>query len=295
MGKGCAVESLFRSAGAVIRGCRHVPGLIRAAVPWHTSSVIHAGRAHRSQPLGGRGGGCDLRPSCNFDRWEARVVQGLDAVRGREVRRGGGEILNTTDKNIGRQLSLALSGEGGPCGSPPTEANRASIPGRVAPGLSHVGIVLDDAAGPRVSSGSPVSPTLQFRRCFIFTSITLIGCQDLAVKSRPNLFTHTHLMRVAGSHLSLPRFLASNAENGCSKRLRDLAVLVVVQVAVISDWLFLSLCMMPSPTGCCGPAKFALLLYIRLNITVVYVKETASFLRWLQHRREVAPFSLNST
>ncbi|KAJ8871740.1 hypothetical protein PR048_028076 [Dryococelus australis] len=43
------------------------------------------------------------------------------------------------------------------------------------------------------SRRSPVSPTLSFRRCSILTSITIIGFQDLAVKRRPNLFTHfTH-------------------------------------------------------------------------------------------------------
>ncbi|KAJ8895947.1 hypothetical protein PR048_001288 [Dryococelus australis] len=41
------------------------------------------------------------------------------------------------------------------------------------------------------SRGSPVSSTLSFRRCSILTSITLIGSQDLTVKSRPNLFTHS--------------------------------------------------------------------------------------------------------
>ncbi|KAJ8897968.1 hypothetical protein PR048_003328 [Dryococelus australis] len=38
------------------------------------------------------------------------------------------------------------------------------------------------------SRGSPASPTPSFRRRSIFISITLIGSQDLAVKSRPNLF-----------------------------------------------------------------------------------------------------------
>ncbi|KAJ8866903.1 hypothetical protein PR048_032765 [Dryococelus australis] len=41
------------------------------------------------------------------------------------------------------------------------------------------------------SRGSPVSPVLSFRRCSGLTSITLIGSEDLAVKSRPNLFTHS--------------------------------------------------------------------------------------------------------
>ncbi|KAJ8874240.1 hypothetical protein PR048_025083 [Dryococelus australis] len=43
------------------------------------------------------------------------------------------------------------------------------------------------------SRGSPVSPALSFRCRSRLTSITLIGSQDLAVKSRPNLFTHPKL------------------------------------------------------------------------------------------------------
>ncbi|KAJ8867230.1 hypothetical protein PR048_031029 [Dryococelus australis] len=41
------------------------------------------------------------------------------------------------------------------------------------------------------SRGSLVSSTPSFRRCSMLTSITLIGSQDIAVKSRPNLFTHS--------------------------------------------------------------------------------------------------------
>ncbi|KAJ8893072.1 hypothetical protein PR048_005655 [Dryococelus australis] len=41
------------------------------------------------------------------------------------------------------------------------------------------------------SRKSPVSPAPSFRSCSTLTSITLIGSQDLAVKSRPNLFTHS--------------------------------------------------------------------------------------------------------
>ncbi|KAJ8873497.1 hypothetical protein PR048_024315 [Dryococelus australis] len=53
------------------------------------------------------------------------------------------------------------------------------IPGRVT-GFSLVG---------GFSRVSPVSSAPSFRLCSIFTSITLIGSQDLAVKSCPNLFT----------------------------------------------------------------------------------------------------------
>ncbi|KAJ8888425.1 hypothetical protein PR048_007915 [Dryococelus australis] len=43
----------------------------------------------------------------------------------------------------------------------------------------------------RFSRGSPISPALSFRRCSILTSIILIGSQDLDVKTRPNLLTHS--------------------------------------------------------------------------------------------------------
>ncbi|KAJ8869298.1 hypothetical protein PR048_030872 [Dryococelus australis] len=58
------------------------------------------------------------------------------------------------------------------------------------PGRSHVGIVRTMPLVSGFSRGSPVSPALSFRRCFIPASITLVGSQDLDVKSRPNLFTH---------------------------------------------------------------------------------------------------------
>ncbi|KAJ8865858.1 hypothetical protein PR048_033381 [Dryococelus australis] len=73
--------------------------------------------------------------------------------------------------------------------SHPTKANRVSIPGWVTE-FSQVGIVPEDAVGRRVFSGiSRLPPPPSFRRHSIFTSITLIISQDLAVNSRPNLFT----------------------------------------------------------------------------------------------------------
>ncbi|KAJ8893710.1 hypothetical protein PR048_006310 [Dryococelus australis] len=68
-----------------------------------------------------------------------------------------------------------------------------TITGRVTPGFSHVGIVPNDTAGRRVFSGISRFPTLSFQRCSLLTSITLNGSQDLAVKSRPNLFTSHRL------------------------------------------------------------------------------------------------------
>ncbi|KAJ8880331.1 hypothetical protein PR048_016798, partial [Dryococelus australis] len=45
--------------------------------------------------------------------------------------------------------------------------------------------------------GSPVSPAPSCWRCSMFTSITLIGCQDLSVRSHPNLFTHSRTCKPA--------------------------------------------------------------------------------------------------
>ncbi|KAJ8873836.1 hypothetical protein PR048_024672 [Dryococelus australis] len=82
--------------------------------------------------------------------------------------------------------------------SPPTMVNRVQSPAESLPNFRMWGILLDGGEScwtmPLVGEfprGSPVSPALSFRRCSILTSITLIGSQDLAVKSRPNLFTHT--------------------------------------------------------------------------------------------------------
>ncbi|KAJ8883015.1 hypothetical protein PR048_014854 [Dryococelus australis] len=88
------------------------------------------------------------------------------------------------------------------------QSEMGPIAGGVAPGSSHVGIVPDDAAGRRVILGISRFP----RPCVpaLLPRFTLIGSQDLAVKSRPNLFTHSsgdaqvHLL--ASSNYSLWRF-----------------------------------------------------------------------------------------
>ncbi|KAJ8875899.1 hypothetical protein PR048_023806 [Dryococelus australis] len=67
-----------------------------------------------------------------------------------------------------------------------------SIPGRVT-GFSQVGIVSDDAVGRRVLSRisrfPPTPPPPSFRCRSIVSSITLVGFQELTVKSRPILLT----------------------------------------------------------------------------------------------------------
>ncbi|KAJ8886266.1 hypothetical protein PR048_012475 [Dryococelus australis] len=70
------------------------------------------------------------------------------------------------------------------------EGEQGSIPGGVALRSSHVGIVLDDAAGRRVFSGiSRFPPPLYSYVAPYSPRFTLIGSQDLAVKSHLNLPT----------------------------------------------------------------------------------------------------------
>ncbi|KAJ8866047.1 hypothetical protein PR048_033571 [Dryococelus australis] len=74
--------------------------------------------------------------------------------------------------------------------SPPTKANRVQYPAG-SPDLHQVEIVPDDSVGRRGFLGHlPFPSAPSFRRRSMFTSITLVGSQDLAVKSPPNLFTH---------------------------------------------------------------------------------------------------------
>ncbi|KAJ8885417.1 hypothetical protein PR048_011614 [Dryococelus australis] len=69
------------------------------------------------------------------------------------------------------------------------QGEQGSMHGQVTR-FSQVRIVPDDAVGRRFISGISCFPAPLFQRRSIFTSITLIGSQDLAVKSRPNPSTH---------------------------------------------------------------------------------------------------------
>ncbi|KAJ8873761.1 hypothetical protein PR048_024595 [Dryococelus australis] len=69
-----------------------------------------------------------------------------------------------------------------PARLPPRRSGLSPQPGHS--GFSHLGIV------PDVGRRDLPFPLL-FRCCFLLASITLIGSQDLAVKSCPNLFTHS--------------------------------------------------------------------------------------------------------
>ncbi|KAJ8884350.1 hypothetical protein PR048_016207 [Dryococelus australis] len=81
---------------------------------------------------------------------------------------------------------------------PPSKANRVQSPA-VSPDSRQWGLCRTMPLVGGFPRGSPASPAPAFRCCSIFTSITLIGSQDLAVKSRPNLFTHSF----KGDHIFL--------------------------------------------------------------------------------------------
>ncbi|KAJ8876722.1 hypothetical protein PR048_021169 [Dryococelus australis] len=69
------------------------------------------------------------------------------------------------------------------------EGEPGSIPGRATPDLR---MWESCQVMPLAGGFFSVSPAPSFRRCSVPTSITLIGSQDLAVKSRPNLFTQSN-------------------------------------------------------------------------------------------------------
>ncbi|KAJ8869268.1 hypothetical protein PR048_030840 [Dryococelus australis] len=91
---------------------------------------------------------------------------------------------------------VSVFGEGAAVGrrlgrSPPTESNRARFPAVSLPDfrVGETCRTMPLVGGFAWGSPPPLIP-LSFRRCSIIASITLIGSQDLAVKSRSNLFTH---------------------------------------------------------------------------------------------------------
>ncbi|KAJ8882895.1 hypothetical protein PR048_014718 [Dryococelus australis] len=96
--------------------------------------------------------------------------------------------------------------------SPPTMANRVRFPTGSRRRFSHMGIMADDVAGRRVFSGISRFPSIFNSGAAAYSSgFNLIGSQDLDVKSRPNLFTHSYVP----THLSslLPR----NVRGGCPR------------------------------------------------------------------------------
>ncbi|KAJ8866083.1 hypothetical protein PR048_033607 [Dryococelus australis] len=100
--------------------------------------------------------------------------------------------------------------------SPPTKAIRARSPAGSLR-IFACRILLDDAADGRVfSRGSPLPhhTTIAFQRCSI-PCFTLVGWQDLDVKSRPNLFTRCSLtLRLDTSMPSIGKLIHGSAIRG---------------------------------------------------------------------------------
>ncbi|KAJ8868284.1 hypothetical protein PR048_029800 [Dryococelus australis] len=87
------------------------------------------------------------------------------------------------------KYSLFCGGHGGPVVSSlsSNQGDPASIPGRATPDFRTWDSCLTMPFVGGSSRGSPVSPATSFRRCSILTSVALIGSQELAVKSCPNI------------------------------------------------------------------------------------------------------------
>ncbi|KAJ8888778.1 hypothetical protein PR048_008270 [Dryococelus australis] len=71
------------------------------------------------------------------------------------------------------------------------QGDPGSIPGRVTPDFRMWESCRTMPLAGEFSRGSPVSPTLSFRRSSILSSITLFGSQDLDIKNHSNLLTHS--------------------------------------------------------------------------------------------------------
>ncbi|KAJ8882669.1 hypothetical protein PR048_014481 [Dryococelus australis] len=107
--------------------------------------------------------------------WNSFTVYITLMLPGLRRRSGVREVLGTMAERLARP--------------PPTKANRVQSP-TGSPDFRKWESCRTMPLVGGFSRGSPVYLAPSFRRHSIFTSITLIGSQDLAVKRRPNIFTH---------------------------------------------------------------------------------------------------------
>ncbi|KAJ8865625.1 hypothetical protein PR048_033145 [Dryococelus australis] len=163
---------MLRMAKASCEGASLVSqAAARSACQRETTSVFLLTTSHHKR-LAGQGEWVFLRhlpPACR----DSRVVQGVSLVT------QGLVVRSKTASDMA--VSLLASHQGDP----------GSIPGRVTPDFRMWESCRTIPLVGGSSRGSPVSPAPSFRLCSVLTSITLIGSQGLAVKSRPNLFTHS--------------------------------------------------------------------------------------------------------
>ncbi|KAJ8880502.1 hypothetical protein PR048_016972 [Dryococelus australis] len=98
----------------------------------------------------------------------------------------------------------------------PTWANRVLFPAGSPPGFSHMGLMLDDAAGRRVFSGISRFPSLFHSGAAPYsTRFTLIGSQDLDEAVGSDAFIAFVLLEVC-SHLHSFKYSKKNNVNRCT-------------------------------------------------------------------------------
>ncbi|KAJ8875017.1 hypothetical protein PR048_022907 [Dryococelus australis] len=137
-----------------------------------------------------------LKQQCDCDEYVARCSSDATVSDGRRQsmteKKKKNNYLFTLRRRQGRGpggavVRLLASHQGKP----------GSIPGRFAPGFSHVGIMPGDAASrwvfSWVSRFRPPPPALAFRAALYSPRFTLIGSQDLDVKDPPRSLHSTQL------------------------------------------------------------------------------------------------------
>ncbi|KAJ8898533.1 hypothetical protein PR048_003893 [Dryococelus australis] len=115
--------------------------------------------------------------------------------------------------------------------------------------------------------GSPVSPALSFQRCSILISTTLIGSQDLDVKSRPNIFTNSKSLAQYRTYRVY--HLVSEDITSCLEDVWHQACLVCVSTEYAASW--------PLPIY----GNFGESLGNELDSTILCRFEHRSFVHWL--------------
>ncbi|KAJ8890317.1 hypothetical protein PR048_009825 [Dryococelus australis] len=154
------------------------------------ASCPHAKRARARAPLGSQMSDTGLCARRKLGR--ASRKSAVCAARNHLHATGWFHAAGVRPIKLDSQPSVSSDG-GSPvrsarlAGSLPIKANRAQSPAGPPDFRKWESCrTMPFVRGP--SRGSPVSSAPPFRRCFIFTSITLIGSQRFAFKSRPNLF-----------------------------------------------------------------------------------------------------------
>ncbi|KAJ8893512.1 hypothetical protein PR048_006110 [Dryococelus australis] len=185
------VSTWITIMAANVLDCNELSAILHDSLPSVIVDERQAAYEERSLRAGDKEG---TRGKDALNTWFAPLTPGGYDLRDQltnpsvEVFFGGGGEGSSTDPRSHRDVD-ALEGvtEWLTC-SPPTEASRVQSPPRSLPHFRKWDSCLAMPLVCGFSRRSPISASLSFPHCSILTSITLIGSQDLAVKSHPNLF-----------------------------------------------------------------------------------------------------------